>query len=127
MRMSRVHILRLFQLSRFLDLLHFSSVKVLQCWANQSCSNSRVGDKMGLGVSKLLDPVFLVLDETAQEWYHSLTLHSRCAGRPHQFLYNKKNTSLCYGLGMDMVHQDFSFQSIREKKFKREIKGMENS
>ena len=40
------------------------------------------------------------------------------------FFIIKKDISLCYGLGMDMVHQDFPFQSIREKEFKREIKGM---
>ena len=43
------------------------------------------------------------------------------------FFIIKKDISLCYGLGMDMVHQDFPFQSIREKEFKREIKGMANS
>ena len=43
------------------------------------------------------------------------------------FFIIKKDNSLCYGLGMDMVHQDFPFQSIREKEFKREIKGMANS
>ena len=33
--------------------------------------------------------------------------------RTHQFLYNKKDIKLrlCYGLGMDMVHPDFPFQS----------------
>ena len=39
----------------------------------------------------------------------------------------KKDISLCYGLGMDMVHRDFPFQSIREGELKREIKGMANS
>ena len=43
------------------------------------------------------------------------------------FFIIKKDISLCYGLGMDMVHPDFLFQSIREKEFKREIKGMANS
>ena len=43
------------------------------------------------------------------------------------FFIIKKDISLCYGLGMNMVHQDFPFQSIREKEFKREIKGMANS
>ena len=33
----------------------------------------------------------------------------------HQFLYNEKHISLCYGLGMAMVHPDFPFQPIREK------------
>ena len=45
----------------------------------------------------------------------------------HQFLYNKKEISLCYGLGMDMVHQDFPFLSIREKELQKMIKGMANS
>ena len=36
----------------------------------------------------------------------------------------KELTSLCYGLGMDMVDQDFPFQSVREQK---RIKGMANS
>ena len=31
------------------------------------------------------------------------------------FFMIKKDISLCYDLGMDMVHQDFPFQSIREK------------
>ena len=35
----------------------------------------------------------------------------------------KELTSLCYGLGLDLVHQDFPFQSIREKSFKRESRG----
>ena len=43
------------------------------------------------------------------------------------FFIIKKDISLCYGLGMDMVHQDFPFQSIREKEFKREIKEMANA
>ena len=43
------------------------------------------------------------------------------------FVIIKKDISLCYGLGMDMVHQDFTFQSIREKEFQKRIKGMANS
>ena len=43
------------------------------------------------------------------------------------FFIIKKDISLCYGLGMDMVHQDFPFQSIREKEFQKRIKGMANS
>ena len=43
------------------------------------------------------------------------------------FFIIEELTSLCYGLGSDLVHQDFPFQSIREKSFKREIKGMANS
>ena len=43
------------------------------------------------------------------------------------FFIVKKDISLCYGLGMDMVHQDFPFQSIREKEFQKRIKGMANS
>ena len=43
------------------------------------------------------------------------------------FFTIKKDISLCYGLGMDMVHQDFPFQSIREKEFQKRIKGMANS
>ena len=43
------------------------------------------------------------------------------------FFIIKKDISLCYGLGMDMVRQDFPFQSIREKEFQKRIKGMANS
>ena len=43
------------------------------------------------------------------------------------FFIIKEDISLCYGLGMDMVHPDLPFQSIREKSLKREIKGMTNS
>ena len=43
------------------------------------------------------------------------------------FFIIKKDVNLCYGLGMDMVHQDLPFESIREEEFKREIKGMANS
>ena len=39
----------------------------------------------------------------------------------------KKDIGFYYGLGMDMVHQDFPFQSIREKEFQKRIKGMANS
>ena len=39
------------------------------------------------------------------------------------FFIIKKAISLCYGLGMDMVHPDFPFQSIREKEFQKMIKG----
>ena len=47
--------------------------------------------------------------------------------RHTSFFIIKKDISLCYGLGMDMVHQDFPFQSIREKEFQKRIKGMANS
>ena len=43
------------------------------------------------------------------------------------FFITKKEVSLCYGLGLDLVHQDFPFQSIREKEFQKRIKGMANS
>ena len=43
------------------------------------------------------------------------------------FFIIKKGISLCYGLGLDLVHQDFPFQSIREKEFQKRIKGMANS
>jgi hypothetical protein len=39
----------------------------------------------------------------------------------------KKEIGLCYGLGLALVHQDFPFQSIREKEFQKRIKGMANS
>ena len=43
---------------------------------------------------------------------------------PHtSFFTMKKEMSLCYGLGLDLVHQDFHFQSIREKRFKKESRG----
>ena len=53
-------------------------------------------------------------------------------GLPHpthhiSFVIIKEDISLCYGSGMDMVHPDFPFQSIREKEFKREIKGTASS
>ena len=43
------------------------------------------------------------------------------------FFIVKKEISLCYGLGLALVHQDFPFQSIREKEFQKRIKGMANS
>ena len=41
----------------------------------------------------------------------------------HQFRYIKKEISLWYGLGMDMVHQDFTFQLFREKSLKDKSRG----
>ena len=74
--------------------------------------------------SCLDSPSVVVRDTTGQA---TLIQSDSIRLEPHQFLYNKKDISLCYGLGVDMVHQDFPFQSIREKEFKREIKGMANS
>ena len=49
----------------------------------------------------------------------------------HSFFIIKKRLvlqiSLCCGLGLALVHQDFPFQSIREKEFQKRIKGMANS
>ena len=56
-----------------------------------------------------------------------VTMEILSLGMHTSFFIIKEDISLCYGLGMDMVHQDFPFQSIREKEFKREIKGMANS
>ena len=39
------------------------------------------------------------------------------------FFIIKELTSLFYGLGLDLVHPDFPFQSIREKYFQRESRG----
>ena len=43
------------------------------------------------------------------------------------FFIVKKEISLCYGLGLALVHQDSPFQSIREKDFQKRIKGVANS
>ena len=43
--------------------------------------------------------------------------------RHTSFFIIKELTSLCYGLGLDLVHPDVPFQSIREKSFKRESSG----
>ena len=39
------------------------------------------------------------------------------------FFIIKEDNGLCYGLGLDFVRQDFPFQSIREKSFRRETRG----
>ena len=54
---------------------------------------------MGFVISKVLDPFFLVLDETAQkmtEWCNSLTLHRCCAGKRGLHLFIQSGLTLMH-------------------------------
>ena len=57
-------------------------------------------------------------------WFGSADEESDALSVQHtSFFIIKKDNSLCYGLGMDMVHQNFPFQSIREKEFQKRNQG----